>query len=284
MSSTVSTVWAYFSKSPDNEDYGTCNLCQKEISRKGGSTSAMRAHLKSQHKSVDIASDSKKKGVSPAVAHSKPVVVQPRIKESLASAAQPKAIPKATRESINKSLAWMCAVDIRPMSVVDGRGFRNYSKKLNPAYVMPARKTVTAYVYKLYEEGLKELMEDIQGCNVGLTTDLWTSNANEGFITATAQYITVSWIPKTKVLGTRVIEGRHKVAEELKKFLTDYKIHKCVAVTTDNASNMIVACSGGDMIRVLCFAHTLQLAIGDGLKLGKKSADANTGPIQKAIA
>ena len=51
----------------------------------------------------------------------------------------------------------------------------------------------------------------------------------------------------------------------------------------NNYSLLQVACQTADLPRIPCFAHTLQLAIADGLRLGKKPADAKEGTIQKAL-
>ena len=46
-----------------------------------------------------------------------------------------------------------------------------------------------------------------------------------------------------------------------------FQIVSCAALTTDNASNMSVAVDILDYRHVGCFAHKLQLAIEDGLKV-----------------
>ena len=179
----------------------------------------------------------------------------------MANAAQPKIPPmsKATQESLKRSAAWMCAVDIKPLSMVNGMGFRNFCQKLNPSFQVPDRHVVASYVKVIYEEGHAELKRDIGGCGVGLTTDLWTSHANEGYITVTAQYINSSWEQKTKVLGTRVVKARHtgeQVSLELKKLMDEYQIPKCYGICTDNAANMKVIVN-----TLFCSTHFLTCMI-----------------------
>ena len=48
-----------------------------------------------------------------------------------------------------RSLAAMCAIDLRPISIVDGVGFREFVRKLEPAYPMPSSTTVKSYIAKI---------------------------------------------------------------------------------------------------------------------------------------
>ncbi|XP_060769742.1 uncharacterized protein LOC132879973 isoform X2 [Neoarius graeffei] len=47
-----STVWAHFTREPNNK--ATCNICQKSISFKSGSTNNLHRHLKTQHPAVRV--------------------------------------------------------------------------------------------------------------------------------------------------------------------------------------------------------------------------------------
>lgn len=286
----MSGVWEHFTKCPDDKNHAICNYCQSKLNRRGGCTTVMWSHLKSQHKSVQVTKNTTPPPPLPGLPPPtpRPVQLQPNIKSSLAKAGQPKkTMSKSQQEDLRRSAAWMCAVDVRPLSMVNGRGFRNFCKKLNPMFVVPDRHVVASYIRKIYLEGHAELKADIKGCGgVGLTTDGWTSAANEGYLTLTAQYINSAWIQKTKVLGTRVLKSRHtgdKVSDAIHQLLTEYEIKSVMGIATDNASNMKAACQAGGLPRIPCFSHTLQLAVQDGLRLGKKPAEANNGTIQKAI-
>ena len=59
---------------------------------------------------------------------------------------------KQAMESFYKVLAWSSAVDLRPMCMVDGIGFRKICEHLNPNYKPPSRTTLTKYVGVLYDE------------------------------------------------------------------------------------------------------------------------------------
>ena len=104
---------------------------------------------------------------------------------------------------------------------------------------------------------------------VALTTDLWMSVAGQGYMTVTGHYLTKDWTLECKVLATRVLKDQHtgnNLATAIHDIRAKFKITDVVAVTTDNAANMRVMAKVGQLKRVPCFSHTLQLAINDGLK------------------
>ena len=114
-------------------------------------------------------------------------------------------------ERITKSAALMCAEDLRPLSIVNGAGFRKFCKELNPAYKVPSHTTLHNYLMKMYNEEKSALVKlfDVNTSGVAFTTDLWTSTALHGYITVTAHYITDEWEMKTAMLATRRVEERH---------------------------------------------------------------------------
>jgi len=279
-----SVYWSYFTKDPVDPEVAVCKLCSAKISRKGSSTSGMANHIKNRHRSIDVSKQ-------PSSALGQSVSVQQTLLQSMSRSTTQVRRPLRQEESerLRRSLAWMCAVDIRPISIVDGVGFRNYSRLLNPNFVLPTRRTLTSYVHRIYQEGHEELKQDIAGSAVGLTTDLWTSNAQEGYITLTAQYITAQWEQRTKVLATRVLKDRHtgeKISEAIKEITREFGIPRITAICTDNAANMKTCCQHGEFTRIPCFAHTLQLGINDGLKMGHQQGSGRhqTGVIQRALA
>ena len=104
---------------------------------------------------------------------------------------------------------------------------------------------------------------------------MWTSMASQGYLTATGHFISEDWVLRHCVLGTKRLIGKH-TGENLYQALASIEMDFCVedkvaAITSDNASNMRVACSKQKFTtcegpHVQCFAHTLQLAVEDALK------------------
>ena len=77
----------------------------------------------------------------------------------------------------------MCALDLKPLSLVEGNGFKHFVHALNPQYRVPCRKTVSKYLDVIYEEEKSKLIENIGGQSVSVTSDLWMSNAMQAYIT-----------------------------------------------------------------------------------------------------
>ena len=110
----------------------------------------------------------------------------------------------------------------------------------------------------------------MNGLPVSLTSDLWTSTANDGYISLTGHYIDQNWKLCAKTLASRRMEDRHtgkNIAQAINEIRQDFKIGKVGCLVTDNAANMSVAAKEANFDHAGCFAHTLQLCVEDGLKM-----------------
>ena len=109
----------------------------------------------------------------------------------------------------------MVALDMMPLYMVEGRGFRNLIDFLEPEYKVPSHQTIMRRISKRYRE-VKGVVE--KGLNdvsdVAITTDAWTSLATESYVTVTVHYITKEWQMKSAVLDTSELDERHS-AENL---------------------------------------------------------------------
>ncbi len=99
---------------------------------------------------------------------------------------------------------------------------------------------------------------------LAITSDGWTSLCQDHYLTVTVHY-TCQGSVKQKVLHTRAVyqsQTGEVVAEEISDILEDFEIEpsKIVAVTVDNAGNMDVAIKKLQILKIGCFAHTLNLA------------------------
>ncbi len=187
--------WDYFEIiEVDGVKKTRCQLCKAKLVFIGGSTSSMRAHLKNVHKKTVDGTES-----GPAKRQTTLTMFHTKKKE----------MPVFKQNDITKSLALMCAVDLRPVSMVAAAGFKNFCNKLNPSYHIPCRTTVTKHLQHLYDESKKDLIDLIADCPVSLTTDLWTSCSTKSFITLTSHFIDTKWKLRTKLLATRHVEERH---------------------------------------------------------------------------
>ena len=150
-------------------------------------------------------------------------------------------------------------------------------KTIQPAYSTPVANTVKKYLDLQYlSEKMKLQKELTEQEAVALTCDFWTSNTTQSYITTTAHYIDINWILRHPVLATRRLLGQHTgkfISSALKNITQEFHVHSRIAgLTTDNAANMKKAASLQEFITcseaaVNCVAHTLQLAVEDGLKI-----------------
>ena len=106
---------------------------------------------------------------------------------------------------------------------------------------------------------------------VAITTDFWTSVAQDAYLSVTAHYISPEWELKSAVLETRNVTERHtmdNVSDNLKAVAVEWQIdQKLSGATTDNACNMVRAVQFLSWKHIPCFGHTLQLAVKAGLEI-----------------
>lgn len=156
--------------------------------------------------------------------------------------------------------------------MVENTEFRALLNELDPRYKVPNRKYFSdSLVPEIYDEMRDSLKESLrQASFVSLTTDGWTSRANQSYITITCHFIDDDWQMQSYVLQTRILEESHtgaNIAEVLCNALDEWEIKiENTALLTDNAANMgVAATAGGFRVHIGCFAHTLNLACQKGM-------------------
>ena len=166
----------------------------------------------------------------------------------------------------------MLAHDLQPASMVEDRGFLAFLEAIDPKYTPPSRRTIMrVHLPALYETTKEKLMNEIatvEWCS--LTTDAWTSNATEGYLTVTCHYFTSQWELRSVVLKTVHVTTRHtseNLAATLSGITNEWKItNKVACVVTDNANNMTGAIRLNHWKQLPCFAHTINLVVDSALK------------------
>lgn len=136
---------------------------------------------------------------------------------------------------------------------------------LTPTTPPPTRDYLTnKLIPSWYEIEKSNIITELSEVSyVALTSDGWTSIAQDHYLTVTAHYL-VEGKMRQKVLQTKAVYKAQTgivIAEEIADVLTDFGIFdKIVAVTVDNAANMDVAIHRLQFVKLGCFAHTLNLA------------------------
>ncbi|XP_020999450.1 zinc finger BED domain-containing protein RICESLEEPER 2-like [Arachis duranensis] len=139
-----------------------------------------------------------------------------------------------------------------PFNMVDDRRFRNWVKYISSTLKLPSRNTVKADIVKVHkrEAGkLKKILVSIPN-RIFLTSDLWTSSTNEGFICLTAHFIDENWKLQNFFITLDNDSSNDTCVEHLKSL----DVHGSLLC-------------GGEFFHVCCFAHILNLIVQDGIKI-----------------
>lgn len=98
------------------------------------------------------------------------------------------------KREITDKIAEFIALDMRPVNVIDGEGFKELMRTLEPGYTVPKRETIMHSVDVKYASICVKVYMLIKNCKaVSLTTDIWTTLQMEAYLTVTAHFITEAW-------------------------------------------------------------------------------------------
>ena len=153
------------------------------------------------------------------------------------------------QQDCTEKLARMTSLDLQPISIVEGKGFKDFVGCLQPSYNMPdqhvLQNNVKPELYKTMKSDIQQKLNVIE--SFAITLDHWTSTGQDAYMDSWLWngFLTMEWIP-------------------------DYE-EKLVAIytVTDNAANVKAA-----MRRLIpekfkslyCFAHTLQLVVNSAVE------------------
>ena len=252
-----------------------CKLCKKMI-KYCGNTSNLRAHLERDHKKefqalLKAEAEKEKQKTSCSIGNSK----QPTVVETL-NGLTPIARNSNRWIQLTKSVCYFIGKDMQPYDTVNDQGFLKMLNTFEPRYSPPDRKAIASnYMPKLYETERKRvlgLVKSNDDCHYAITTDLWTSRANQAYCCVTIHYITSDYMLRSHLLETKEFSDSHSaenVAEELISILENWELstEMLVAATTDNCANMVRAVQRNGWLHVPCFSHVLNLAVEKVLQL-----------------
>lgn len=136
-----------------------------------------------------------------------------------------------------------------PVSLGESYAFEDYIRTAhNPKFVSVSRQTTTRDLLKYFNDCKAKLVEIVKSAGVNcvcLTSDIWSGNAKEDYLSVVAHYINSDWQLEKRVLGLRLIDCSHNgqnIADRVASVLDDYCLtEKVFAVTLDNASSNVSA-------------------------------------------
>lgn len=146
---------------------------------------------------------------------------------------------KFSQEASRKKLAEMIIGHGMPFSLVENSHFKSFIQSLQPLFTIPSRSTIKKECIELYWD-LKDCLKNElirQGGKVSLTSDIWTSNQNIGYLSVTCHWIDTQWHLQQRVINFKNIPAPHTgkaLYEMWKESLNDWNL-------TDKASPQEIA-------------------------------------------
>lgn len=158
----------------------------------------------------------------------------PRKRQVTVSSYLPKRIRPGDKQYIDKCLVKVIAYDFQPFSIVQDKGFKEYTHALNPNYELPDRKTISNVLMPMvYEERLQYFKDFVKNnaVSVCLTADSWSSKAMDYYMAITAHFLTESLECKSILLKCTHVEGSQTgvyICNEIKKVAVEWDLEKKV--------------------------------------------------------
>ncbi|XP_022683481.1 zinc finger BED domain-containing protein RICESLEEPER 2-like [Setaria italica] len=260
-----SKVWEHFEQNlveVDNCFRAVCKYCRMQLSTKSG-TSSLRTHISQYCHAIGEAERNRfiatlKKPIENFVFD-----------------------PQFSRE---RMIEFVIHAEI-PFNKFEDPYFEPWVQSMQPTLSVVGRQTVRNDCLKKYQRMKQDIQNELESLDshVCLTSDLWTSIQNLGYMVVTAHYITPDFKIKKKIISFKEVKYPHSgfaIEEALVSCLTEWGIrNKLFTLTVDNASNNNTACDllvdthkyelmlEGAHLHVRCCAHILNILVQDGMKI-----------------
>ncbi|XP_017488174.1 PREDICTED: zinc finger BED domain-containing protein 1-like, partial [Rhagoletis zephyria] len=182
----ISDVWKYFKK---KDTKAKCTYCEKEyahcgntsnlkdhMSRCDGSRSSMRSNATTSSSSTTSSTASSSQSTLDFF-----IKIAPRYDQN-----------SSRKKEIDRALALMVCQDYQPFSIVNDEGFRNFVRVLDTRYELPCKTTLKNKLLKSqYDEIKIQIKNELESvAHIAITCDMWSSRANDGYLTVTSHFIT----------------------------------------------------------------------------------------------
>ena len=248
--------------------------CDKRELKYCGNTTNLGNHLKSKHLSIYRTSGLSSNDRSTRDRENDDTGSSSQVKIANVFNAVAK-LPSSSKKAkqLTDAVGYFIAKDMQPISVVQGSGFKHMLYCLEPRYQVPHRKTFMERVIPdLYKKVKASVIPSVTSADCyAITTDCWTSCANEAYIGVTFHTITTDWDLQHFVLENEELSEQHtaeNLAEALTSILKQWKLEpsKLSGATVDNAANVHKAVADILSWKCLgCFGHTINLCVKAGL-------------------
>ena len=183
-----SGVWEYFVLQVTDDSKVSCSLCNAVISRGGKdtknfNTSNMRYHLETKHPDEykQLAAKEKELSKEKVGGSNQPTLLESFVKS------QPFVFDHPRAKEITKRIGEMMALDNEPFTMVNHIGFVCLLNLLEPRYQLPSDKYFSeTLIPEMYQKVALKVKNDVSSTSyVSLTTDVWSSVAQDSYISLT---------------------------------------------------------------------------------------------------
>jgi len=291
-----SRIWDYFMIDQEEEKLAVCNECKERVSRGGASvknynTTNLRNHLRRFHqklfdelltKESDDAEKKEEENESQGKKRRKQGEARQLTLTALKQQKEPWNYDNPEHKRVTERIAEMIALDSQPFSIVEDTGFLRLLAHVSPRYITPSRKYFSDKIIPEMYVTLKEkIFQDLHSDGefpISFTSDIWSRDGGESFISWTAHYISSEFVREERILQVCPFPGSHTadaIAEMISKLLEAWNIDKrrVHTVVRDNAANMVAGIRQCGLSGVSCVIHTLQLVIKDSILVQKSVTD-----------
>jgi hypothetical protein len=131
-----------------------------------------------------------------------------------------------------------------PLGIGETQAWEDYiAHAHNPRFTEVSRQTTTRDLLKLFTERRNVLINSVLPAtsSVALTSDIWSGNAKEDYISVVCHYVNADWELQKRVIGLRLIEVRYtgqNIVERIVVVVEEFcLVDKIFSVTLDNASS-----------------------------------------------
>ena len=107
--------------------------------------------------------------------------------------------------SLEQSVITFIILDCQPLNILQNNAFREMLREFEPGFKIPIKEKCKEMIYDSYKwimDHLRELLRS-GADSINITTDLWTSRRNDGYIG-----VTISWLNQEMELALIGTYGR----------------------------------------------------------------------------
>jgi len=150
---------------------------------------------------------------------------------------------------------------------------------VEPCYHLPSVTYFTKVIELEYEKAVSKVQQILQAANyISIISDLWTSIANDAYISLTTHYISNEWTMKSVCLGTMPVSEQHtgdNISQWIEVIPEKFGIstQKVVSFVHDNGSNFVhtgkILAEKFEWSSESCAGHDLQMCIKAGSEINE---------------